>query len=402
MTQICNVRRGYGVSIMKKKILLSTILLIGMFGGAADEDAVFEVVPSEEESMTTEVSLEDMTAGAAELTEVGIEPSEEEVQRIVDEAAEAARAAEEEGARAAEEQANAWKKPGALVMADVDNAVNVRAEADENAEKVGKLYKDCGGSLLEYSEGWTKISSGDVTGWVNNDYLVFGDEAQVMAEEVGSLKATVNADVLNVRREASTESGVLGQVEQGDTLEVVSEEEGWIVVDFEGDNGYINAEYVTTAFSIDHGETMEAIKAREAAEKKAKEEKARKAQQAKMEKKYGKYGAEANDLYLLGAIIQCEAGNQSYEGKVAVGAVVMNRVRSGAYPGNVHDVIYASGQFGPAGSGLLARRLAAGVSDTCIAAAQEAINGRSNVGSATHFKRVGAHPGYVIGGHVFW
>ena len=389
---------------MKRRLLISTIALIGVLAGAPDEDALFGVLP--DDSAVTEDVILDMAAGAAEVTEYNIEPSEEDVQRILDEAAaeaEAARLAEEEARRIAEEEAaNAWKKPGALVMADVKTAVNVRAEADENSDKVGKLYKDCGGSLIEYTEEWTKISSGDVTGWVSNDYLIYGDEAEAMAEEVGSLRATVNADGVRIRKEASTESGILGQAEKGDSLEVVSEEDGWVVVDYEGDNGYVCADYVTTAFSIDHGETMEAIKAREAAEKKAKAEKARKAQQAKMEKNYGVYGAAASDLYLLGAIIQCEAGNQSYEGKVAVGAVVMNRVRSAAYPGNVHDVIYASGQFGPAGSGALARRLAAGVSDSCIAAAQEALNGRSNVGSATHFKRVGAHEGYIIGGHVFW
>ena len=390
---------------MKRRFFISTIALIGVLAGAPDEDALFTVLPGDDAADTESVVL-DMAAGAAEVTEFNIEPSEEEVQRIIDEAAaaaEAARLAEEEAKRIAEEEAaNAWKKPGALVMADVQTAVNVRAEADENSDKVGKLYKDCGGSLIEYTEDWTKISSGDVTGWVSNDYLIFGDEAQAVAEEVGSLKATVNADGLRVRKEASTESGILGQTEKGDSFEVVSEEDGWVVIDYEGENGYVSAEYVTTAFTIDHGETMEAIKAREEAEKKAKAEKARKAQQAKMEKNYGVYGAAASDLYLLGAIIQCEAGNQSYEGKVAVGAVVMNRVRSAAYPGNVHDVIYASGQFGPAGSGALARRLAAGVSDSCLAAAKEALNGRSNVGGATHFKRVGAHEGYIIGGHVFW
>ena len=390
---------------MKRKLLLSTIALLGVLAGAPDGEALFQVLPEEDTAEQESIAL-DMTAGAAELTECNIEPSEEEVQRILEDAAAAAEAerlaAEEAERKAAEEAANAWKKPGALIMADVETAVNVRAEADENSDKVGKLYKDCGGSLIEYTENWTKISSGDVTGWVSNEYLIFGDEAQAMAEEVGSLKATVNADGLRVRKEASTESGILGQVEKGDSYVVVSEEEDWVVVDYEGENGYISADYVTTAFCIDHGETMEAIKAREEAEKKAKAEKARKAQQAKMEKNYGVYGAAASDLYLLGAIIQCEAGNQSYEGKVAVGAVVMNRVRSAAYPGNVHDVIYASGQFGPAGSGLLARRLAAGVSDSCLAAAKEALNGRSNVGGATHFKRVGAHEGYIIGGHVFW
>ena len=105
---------------------------------------------------------------------------------------------------------------------------------------------------------------------------------------------------------------------------------------------------------------------------------------------------------LLGALIQCEAGNQPYEGKVAVGAVVMNRLRSGAYPNTLYGVIYASHQFSPAGCGALDRRIAKGVDNSCLQAAQEALNGYSNVGNATHFRRTGAHDGIVIAGHVFW
>ena len=93
----------------------------------------------------------------------------------------------------------------------------------------------------------------------------------------------------------------------------------------------------------------------------------------------------------------------TYEGKLAVGAVVMNRVRSGAYPSTLYSVIYASGQFSPAGSGKVDRAIASGnLKSSCVQAAREALSGTSNVGTATHFKRAGAHEGIVIGGHVFW
>ena len=104
----------------------------------------------------------------------------------------------------------------------------------------------------------------------------------------------------------------------------------------------------------------------------------------------------------MGALVQCEAGNQPYEGKLAVAAVVMNRVRSGAYPNTIGGVIYASGQFTPAGSGKVEQRLALGVSDSCLQAAREAINGATNVGTATHFRRAGNREGIIIGDHVFW
>ncbi|MCR5127328.1 MAG: cell wall hydrolase [Lachnospiraceae bacterium] len=338
--------------------------------------------------------LEEAAAGAAEYVEFNIEPTPEEVAEII-------------------AQNNVWKNPGSIVMADVYSSVNVRTEPSEEAELAGKLYKDCGGYILEYTDSWTKIESGRLVGWVRNDYLMFGEEAKANAEEVGSYRATVNTTTLRVRTEPSTEASCSGMVAEGDVYEVVSQEDGWVAIDFEGDNGYINTEYADISFHIDYGETMQAIEAREAAEKKAREEaaaaQARAAaataaakREADRNQYYGVYAADASDVVLLGALIQCEAGNQPYEGKVAVGAVVMNRLRSAAYPNTLYGVIYASHQFSPAGCGALDRRIAKGVDQSCLQAAQEALNGRSNVGNATHFRRTGAHDGIVIAGHVFW
>ena len=106
---------------------------------------------------------------------------------------------------------------------------------------------------------------------------------------------------------------------------------------------------------------------------------------------------------LLAAIIQCEAGNEVYEGQLAVGAVIMNRVRSGSYPSTIYDVIYAPSQFPPAGRGTVAKVVANGPKDSCIQAAQEALNGVDNTGGATKFKRASSgHAGVVIGNHVFY
>ena len=107
-------------------------------------------------------------------------------------------------------------------------------------------------------------------------------------------------------------------------------------------------------------------------------------------------------MTLLAALIQCEAGNECYEGQLAVGAVVMNRVKSPAYPGSIYGVIYSSGQFTPAMSGKVARVYEGNIPDACIQAAQAAINGETSVGGATYFRRAGRHDGYVIGDHVFW
>lgn len=281
-----------------------------------------------------------------------------------------------------------------LVMADVQNALNVRAEADEESEKVGVLYKDCGGKILERKEGWTKIQSGDLVGWASDEYLLFNEDAESLAEEVGNLIVTIETDALRVRKEPNTQSGVFALMaadDELDVIEVVNEE--WISVAYDDEVGYVSAEYVNMDFHIDAGETIAAIKAREKAEAEAK---------AKLTANQGAVVVGADDTRLLGALIYCEAGNQSYEGKLAVGAVVMNRVRSGAYPNTITGVIYASGQFTPALNGKVAKVYAGNVPESCMQAAQEAINGATNVGTATHFKRVGAHEGLVIGDHVFW
>ena len=323
-------------------------------------------------------------AGVGFITENGIIPTDEELAVFI------------------EEEANAWKKEGALVMADVNQSVNIRTEPDENSELAGKLYKDCGGYIIEYTDEWTRLQSGDAKGWVSNDYLLFGDAAKELYEDVGHLQATVTGQTLRVRKGTNTDSEVLGMVTTGDIFEVTSDEEGWVAIDFEGDDGYISKEYVSLEYKIDFGETQAAIEAREKAEAEAKAKAEKAKAKAKANKKYGAYAASADDVTLLGALIQCEAGNQTYEGQLAVGAVVMNRVRSGAYPSTLYGVIYASGQFSPAGSGKVDARIAKGVKSSCLKAATEALNGVSNVGSATHFRRTGSHAGIEIGGHVFW
>ncbi len=327
-----------------------------------------------QETVSSANTAQLLYAGAAEILEVNIEPTEEEIRAVM----------------------NAWKNPGSIVMADVNDSVNVRLEPSENSERVGKLYKDCGGYIIEYTDEWTKIESGELVGWVRNDYLMFGNEAEAEAESVGSLQATVVADSLRVRKEASTESGIYGLVARGEVYDIIEEAGEWVVIDFEDFNGYVNSNYVEIAFHIDTGETMEQIEEREAAERAA----AREENRIQLYETY--VSSDISEVQLLGALIQCEAGNQPYEGKVAVGAVVMNRVRSGAYPDTIYGVISASGQFSPASNGALNRRLQNGVSESCLQAAQEAINGYSNVGDATHFRRVGAHEGIEIGGHVFW
>lgn len=130
--------------------------------------------------------------------------------------------------------------------------------------------------------------------------------------------------------------------------------------------------------------------AREKAEQAAREQAEREAREA-----YVRANQE-----LMASIIYCEAGNQPYEGQVAVGAVIMNRVKSGSYPDSIEAVIYQSGQFGPAATGWLNRvRSSKGYSQTALQAAVDALNGSNPIGNCLYFDQGGS--GMKIGAHYF-
>lgn len=149
---------------------------------------------------------------------------------------------------------------------------------------------------------------------------------------------------------------------------------------------------------------MEAYE-KELERKKAKEDAARLAAIKKQEEENisgASYVPADSDAYLLGALIECEAGGESYEGKLAVGSVILNRVKSSYFPNTVSGVIYQSGQFSPVVSGRLAYRLQAGVSSGCLGAAQEALNGNITTNCLYFRANNGIISGMVIGNHVFY
>lgn len=318
-------------------------------------------------------TLGSMSAGAAEVLDLVDRMTQEELVEFVAE----------------------YEEKYSLVMANVKESMNIRQEPSTDSAKVGLLYADCGGTILERREGWTKIQSGNLVGWANNDYLLFGEEALALSRQVGVYKATVQASGLNIRKEPSTEAGIWAQVNNRDVYEAVNEytTSQWVAIEYGGALGYISADYVSLEFTIDHGETYEEIKEREKRERQERQE---------LIVQEGTSVIGTTDDMLLAALIYMEAGNQSYEGQVAVGAVVMNRVNSPAYPNTIAGVIYASGQFTPTVTGRVEEMAISGVPESCIQAARAAMNGENPVGGAVHFRRAGNHEGQVIGDHVFW
>jgi len=326
----------------------------------------------------------------------------EQVQLSVVTAAEEAIASVPDGPILTEEE-QLWQN---RVMANVEDKMNVRAEASTDSEIVGRLRKGDVAEVVEIGAEWTHIKSGNVDGYVKNEYCIYGLDALAYANANIDIRATIVGNGVRVRSEASTDSDVVASVSKGAVLIVEPEAEpvdGWLAVRYTGKTRYISADFAETVHATTEAITIE--EEREIARKKAEEEAKRKAAQTTQVTvvQNASFDASTDEILLLAALIQCEAGGECYEGKVAVGAVVLNRVRSGRYPNSISEVIYAPGQFTPAGNGKVASVLANGPKESCVQAAQEAINGVDYTGGAVSFRLAkSGHAGLVIGNHVFF
>ena len=188
----------------------------------------------------------------------------DEVDEIVDEA---------EAAREAEDALFS-----SLVIARVNDYVNVRDIPSEEGEIVGKLYDKSVGTYLGEEDGWYEIESGKCKGYVKAEYCVTGDAAIDLAREVGTRVATVNTTTLKVRMEPSLEAEVLGLVPIEDQLVVTEELDGWVKVDIEEGYGYVSTDYVILSTEFVKAESKAEEEARLAKER-AEQEAARRAAQ---------------------------------------------------------------------------------------------------------------------------
>ena len=149
-------------------------------------------------------------------------------------------------------------------MAVVDNSLNVRAEGSTDAAIVGKMQRSSVADVVEKGAEWTKISSGNVEGYVSTEFLVFDNDAGEYAHEICTMIATVNADSLKVRKEQSTDSGIITQVGNGLDLEVIEEYDEWVQVRTEeGDVGYVFKEFVDIHFGTTTAVTLEELRSQQ-------------------------------------------------------------------------------------------------------------------------------------------
>lgn len=346
-------------------------------------------------------------------------------------------------------------------LIDTADLLDIHADADGASEVVGQVVDEGHVMILGRSGDWVQIQAGDILGWVPAANLI---ETEVSSEEAveanEQIIAELTEDAEEVRSEEEEEENI--EEAQGAAPEEGAQEQDGPAeaqADAQGDAGAQDRTGAQSAAQEEQSgqaeqsgqsgqaeqfarqqeqqaqaqslqaeqqaqeaarqqEALAALEAELARVQKAQQEAQAQqealalqealAQQAAQALQEQQAGAEAagisqEDVKLLANIIYCEAGGEPYIGKVAVGSVVMNRVRSSRHPNTISEVIYAKGQFSPVRSGKLQKALDADKADaSCYQAALEALAGSQPVGDKLYFRRVNGRAGQVIGHHVFY
>ena len=317
---------------------------------------------------------------------------------------------------------------------DAKDMLDIHAEANRASAVVGQVMDDGHVAILAKYNDWVQIQAGEIAGWVPAENLVeteiSNEEAvaaneQVIAERTG---ATASEDEFFAEEEVQQDETAALQAEASEAAQNEIEE-----VQAAEEAARIEAEAQAKAAAEEAAQLEAEAQAKAAAEEaarleaeaqaKAAEEAARleaeaqakaaaeeaariaaEAQQAALAAQAAQTAAiSAEELKLLANIIYCEAGSESYVGKVAVGNVIMNRVKSASQPNTITEVVYAKGQFSPVRNGSLQRALSSDKADAaCYQAAIEALAGAQPVGGKLFFRRNNGRSGQVIGHHVFY
>lgn len=157
------------------------------------------------------------------------------------------------------------------IASKINEYLNIRSEASKESEVLGKLYKNGAATVLEVLDGWYKVKSGSVTGYISADYVVVGDEATCKAASTRVGKVT--AASLRLRKKASTDAEVKTLISEGKTVTVLDESiDGWYKVSYKSYTGYVSADYVKVTTEYTYAESKEEEKARLKEEEEARKE----------------------------------------------------------------------------------------------------------------------------------
>ncbi len=307
------------------------------------------------------------------------------------------------------------KKPlyGDIGISTAANFVNIRGEASTDGEILGKLYKDSAVEIKETVGDWYRVESGSVKGYVKSEYIQTGIPDEVLVEKYGELSILVSVEGLNVREKADIDAPRVAVIYLNEIYPVLETKDDWIKINIPEDKtqGYVTREF--TDLIVDF---KDAVSKEEEAEllKLQAEELAKKETEIKQQESVN---YSQDDLKLLACLVHAEAGSQSYEGKLAVANVVLNRVSSPKYGGTIKSVIYQAGQFSVARSGSLSKQLtnysnySSSSQKLSIKAAKAALEGSNNIGSRLYFHayKSAVKKGYdnkknsvKLGDHLFW
>lgn len=286
---------------------------------------------------------------------------------------------------------------------DAKDMLDIHAEANTASAVIGQVMEDGHVAILAKYNDWVQIQAGEIAGWVPAENLVeteiSNEEAvaaneQVIAERTG---ATASEDEFFAEEEVQQDETAALQAEASEAAQNEIEE-----VQATEEAARIEAEAQAKAAAEEAARIEAEAQAKAAAEEAARI--AAEAQQAALAAQAAQTAAiSSEELKLLANIIYCEAGSESYVGKVAVGNVIMNRVKSASQPNTITEVVYAKGQFSPVRNGSLQRALSSDKADAaCYQAAIEALAGAQPVGGKLFFRRNNGRSGQVIGHHVFY
>lgn len=234
---------------------------------------------SEDQVMKKERSLH---AGVTAAAIQAVETEKDAIQTIIEANEKEIYTADILTVESAEAVENTEEAVPELAVAQVTSYINVRSQPNTEGEIIGKLHNNSVGEIIGEEDGWLKIRSGTVEGYIKAEYALRGEEGQNKANEVGERFAKVEATTLRVRKEATTESQTLALLPKEEVLSVQEEVEGWIKVDSEKGEGYLSAEHVNVYTVHAVAESKEEEEARLAAEAAARaaEEAARAAEEA--------------------------------------------------------------------------------------------------------------------------
>ncbi len=236
-----------------KKTLISAAVMLAMGTGVAFGTST---ITEHQQPETVAVVQDEAMESGISAREVAVLKSNDEAEAAeVAEVTEAEEVTEETTEAAPECEYPEWQE---YAVANIEGSLRVRAEASTDAEIVGKLYPYAVAHVVERGEEWSKVESGSVSGYVANEFLMFGDEAGAYITENYKYCASVEVPALNVRQDQSTESECIGSVTGGQELDVLGETDEWVEIQYNDDTvGYVAKEFVEVGWNYPTAMTLE-------------------------------------------------------------------------------------------------------------------------------------------------